>query len=207
MKECRCCHEVKSDSEFYRVSANTDGLHSYCKTCYREKWKRWGVPDITVEEACRRVLSRCVPIGDCLIYGGVDYLAKYAIVSVPSEISSTGREYAHRLIYINAHGDIPSDKLVHHTCEHKLCCNEEHLELRENVEHSSHHNLGVPKEHPCRGENHGRAKLLNSDIPKILALRGIMTPLEIASEFGVSRGIIYNILAGVTWKSVSEVEG
>ena len=35
-KRCRKCDEVKPTSEFYKVRASKDGLHSWCSTCNRE---------------------------------------------------------------------------------------------------------------------------------------------------------------------------
>jgi hypothetical protein len=36
-KICARCAVVKPDTEFHRNSSNKDGLHSYCKTCNKEK--------------------------------------------------------------------------------------------------------------------------------------------------------------------------
>ena len=36
-KICVRCAVVKSDTEFHKNSSNKDGLHSYCKTCNKEK--------------------------------------------------------------------------------------------------------------------------------------------------------------------------
>lgn len=45
---------------------------------------------------------------------------------------------AHRIAYIQAKGDIPSNYDVHHKCENKKCINPEHLEA---VKHSKHKSL------------------------------------------------------------------
>lgn len=57
-----------------------------------------------------------------------------------------------------------------------------------------------------RGENHSRAKLKNTDIPVIRALRRQgFSQQAISSQFGVSQVAIGRILLGHTWKYV-EVE-
>ena len=34
-KTCRRCSEVKPAEDYYRDSGRHDGLHSYCKSCFR----------------------------------------------------------------------------------------------------------------------------------------------------------------------------
>ena len=36
-KRCRICNAVKPAEDFYAAPRNIDGLHSYCKSCSREK--------------------------------------------------------------------------------------------------------------------------------------------------------------------------
>jgi DNA invertase Pin-like site-specific DNA recombinase len=52
-----------------------------------------------------------------------------------------------------------------------------------------------------RGERNGKARLTADNVVKILAMTG--THKEVASEFGVSLGCIYNIRSGRTWKHVA----
>lgn len=37
MKQCRNCNTEKPRDEFYKHKSNKDGLHSYCKSCVRDK--------------------------------------------------------------------------------------------------------------------------------------------------------------------------
>lgn len=56
--------------------------------------------------------------------------------------------------------------------------------------------------HPelTRGECNPNAKLTDNDAREIL--RSVQTPLELSLRFGVSRTVIYSILAGRRWKHV-----
>ena len=50
------------------------------------------------------------------------------------------RIFMHRLVWIEAYGEIPEDCSVHHKCENRACFNLDHLELVNKSEHASHHN-------------------------------------------------------------------
>lgn len=41
MKTCKTCGETKSRADFYRASRASDGLSSECKTCSRQRARRW----------------------------------------------------------------------------------------------------------------------------------------------------------------------
>lgn len=53
------------------------------------------------------------------------------------------------------------------------------------------------------GEEHARAKLRASDIPKIRRLLGVLSRRNIAARFGVSKSAIDAIARGRTWKQVA----
>src|ERR1700694_4488326 len=40
-KECKLCHERKSESEFWPNAQNKDGLLSYCKECNTKRTREW----------------------------------------------------------------------------------------------------------------------------------------------------------------------
>ncbi len=58
-KRCSKCGQVKSFSEFFRHSGNTDGYHGWCKACHsthnRGYWRRYKAR--FGEEALRRKMS------------------------------------------------------------------------------------------------------------------------------------------------------
>ena len=46
----------------------------------------------------------------------------------------------HRYVWEMAYGDIPKGKEIHHKCHNRACCNLDHLELVDIIEHKKEHN-------------------------------------------------------------------
>jgi HNH endonuclease len=68
---------------------------------------------------------------DCILHEGTRKGLGYGAV---------GHEYAHRVAYRKAYGEIPEGHLVHHTCGIKLCVNPDHLVALPNARaHSERH--------------------------------------------------------------------
>ncbi len=98
-------------------------------------------------------------------------------------ISNT-QHYAHRLSFLIKNGFIDPDLFVIHSCDNKRCVNPAHLSqgtLQENGRQA------LERDRVKRGEHHGMAKLLETDVQQIrnLYASGGMTQREIAEEFGV----------------------
>jgi hypothetical protein len=104
---------------------------------------------ITQDQARQHLLARLDTTGECWLwqggqsdnYGIVQYTTIY-----PYPIG------AHRAAYALLVGPIPQGQHVHHTCDQKLCCNPDHLELLTPSQHSKHHhpktNAPCPRNHP-----------------------------------------------------------
>lgn len=64
---------------------------------------------------------------------------------------------AHRVAWTLAHGEIPAEMTVDHTCRNRRCCNPSHLRLLTNVENASDNGFATkthcPHGHPYGGEN------------------------------------------------------
>lgn len=64
MKQCRKCGELKKASEYYKNTANSDGLQSYCRTCHlayvRERNKK---PRTDEQRAKARTYARMYRYG------------------------------------------------------------------------------------------------------------------------------------------------
>jgi len=72
--------------------------------------------------------------------------------------------------------------------------NLEWMTFKENTQHSNRVML-------CnRGENNGRAKLKNSDIPIIIELIKTLSISHISSKYGVTPAMIYRIKNGSAWR-------
>jgi len=55
-------------------------------------------------------------------------------------------EQAHRVAWKLAHGSIPLNHIIHHSCGNKLCVNVKHLTSMPAQEHRRHHPGGRPME-------------------------------------------------------------
>lgn len=82
-----------------------------------------------------RVLARCVPVGDCLVFGGCVGSDGYGHITIDGKTLKT-----HRVVYEAVRGPIPAGLTIDHVrsrgCKFKTCCNVNHLEvvtLAENI--------------------------------------------------------------------------
>ena len=117
-----------------------------------------------------------------------------------------GRELkAHRVAYELAHGPIPADAYVLHSCDVKACVNPAHLRLgsrsdnaKDAVERGQHW-------HPVlTGEENGKTKLtaeVVADIRRRYAAGGV-TLKELGREFGIHFSNISLIVRNRTWKNI-----
>jgi hypothetical protein len=117
---------------------------------------------------------------------------------------------AHRLSWDLAHPDniVERDEVICHSCDNPPCVNPSHLwkgtqadNNRDMAMKGRAHGRGLP------GSLSGMSKLVEEDIPEIFSLRkqGLIMR-EIAVKFGVCSGTIYDVLHGLTWRSVTNME-
>lgn len=60
----------------------------------------------------------------CMEWGGYANRGGYGVIS-----NGPTNLLTHRVAYFLVKGEIPEDKVVHHTCYNRRCCNPEHLGL------------------------------------------------------------------------------
>jgi hypothetical protein len=106
---------------------------------------------------------------------------------------------AHRYAWELTHGPIPCGMFVCHSCDNPPCCNPSHLFL------------GTPKDNQddmrakgrqavVRGSSHRWAKLTEEQVSSIRSrYRSGEMGKDLASEFGVSRGLISLIVNNKVW--------
>lgn len=94
-----------------------------------------------------------------------------------------------------------------HRCDNPACCNPAHLfpgtgadNMRDKVAKGRQRN-GTPD---LRGEKHPFAKLTRADVEFIWANQRSMRQVDLAQRFGVGRDLIWKILHGVAWRSVTD---
>lgn len=110
-----------------------------------------------------------------------------------------GRKFwVHRLSFELFRGEIPRKLLVCHTCDVPACVNPMHLFVgtcKQNLEDASQ------KGRMQHGATHIRAKLTEDDVASIRRARqNGDTQQAIADRYGVTRGNVYAILAGKSWR-------
>lgn len=109
----------------------------------------------------------------------------------------------HRYVWIAKYGNIEKGLVVCHKCDNPKCCNIEHLFVgtqKENIAdmYKKKRNNNVNK------EKHGRAILKSEDVLRIRTMLDEKKCInQIAKNFGVSRGCIYNIKIRSSWNTLS----
>lgn len=63
----------------------------------------------------------------------------YGAMSIPLAVNRWRMEYAHRIAYRLANGEIPTKVQIHHICEHPWCVNPDHLALATLDAHNTIH--------------------------------------------------------------------
>jgi HNH endonuclease/ribosomal L20-like protein len=112
---------------------------------------------------------------------------------------------AHRLAWIMANGDIPDGLFVLHKCDTKACVNPRHLFLGTHMDNMADMiKKGRAPIRDSRGEKNGRAKISAADAARIRDLRKSdpksWSYRNLSKEFGVSKGAIWYVATGRTWR-------
>ena len=108
---------------------------------------------------------------------------------------------AHRLAYLNNVGTIPSGMLVCHKCDNPSCVNPDHLFLGTPADNSADM---VAKGRSLKGARNALAKFSEDDM---VTMRKLYTSgwslIALAEKFGSTKGGIFNIVSGRSWRHVS----
>lgn len=110
------------------------------------------------------------------------------------------KTFAHRVVYVITHGEIPEDKpCVLHSCDWPPCVNEDHLFAGTDADNVADM-ISKGRDRKVRGEASGKAKLTTADVQRILTMPG--TLVEIAKEMGIHLSCASSIKRRRTWKHV-----
>jgi hypothetical protein len=110
---------------------------------------------------------------------------------------------SHRLSYELANGDIPEGLIVRHKCkQNRKCVNPDHLEVGT---YQDNRNDMIRDGTLPKGETHGCSKLTDTQVKEIRALYAVgnITYCELAKQFGVSRGLVSQIVRNEIWKHIT----
>jgi hypothetical protein len=109
---------------------------------------------------------------------------------------------AHRYSYELAHGQIPDNQLVLHSCDNPPCVNPNHLFLGDDLV-NSHDMFSKGREKRLPGILNGNSVLDDATVIEIRHLSDSgMKGTEIASIIGVHKNTVYNVLNNKYWKHV-----
>jgi hypothetical protein len=150
-----------------------------------------------------KFLSRVEPTTEsgCWIWSGATLKGGYGIC-----YDGVKSVTAHRLSYRLFKGEIPSDKMVLHTCDVRCCVNPNHLYLgshSDNMKDRSDRGRTASghKTTSYMGVGHHKAKLCENDVRFIKA--SDFTQTKLAEMFSVSIAAIGYIKTGRNWKHIT----
>ena len=103
----------------------------------------------------------------------------------------------HRLSYIINNGEIINGLQVLHSCDNRLCVNPNHLFLG-TIQDNMKDMVLKGRQNKAKGENHGHAKLTNSQVYEIRNFKG--NQKDIAKKYGVTQQTISKIKNQITYK-------
>lgn len=144
-----------------------------------------------------RVYSHTERSGECLLFTGCKDECGYGRINRDGKLVRL-----HRAVWERDNGPIKNGCVVMHACDRPSCIEPAHLRLgtqRENIADMDAKRRRVS----LVGSMHSRAKLKESDIPRIRAMleRGD-TRISIAGLFGVTEAMIRHIKKGRAWTHV-----
>jgi hypothetical protein len=104
---------------------------------------------------------------------------------------------AHRVSYELTFGKIAENLHVRHKCRNTACVNPDHLELGTREDNMSDK---LRDGTDARGSKHGQAKLTETDVIELRAIKDMFTLSELSEMYGLQKASIYSIISNRTWK-------
>jgi hypothetical protein len=155
----------------------------------------------------QRIAQYAVLRGDCLVWEGHRNKDGYAVTNIDAGDGIRKNRLVHRLVYMQAFGNIPSGLLVCHKCDNPSCINLDHLWLgtpEANMKDRDRKQRGNFSRN-VSGSRNPRAKLTLDQVLEIrkrhvaAARVGPNTTSALAAEFGVHRTHIQRVVRKDQW--------
>lgn len=111
-------------------------------------------------------------------------------------------EYAHRVAWTIAYGEIPTSKCVLHRCDNRKCVRSDHLFVGTRGDNNADM-VAKGRNSPARGKSNGRSKITDGIVHRIFVLRSNSWTLQaIADAVGLSNPNVDRILRRRRWRHV-----
>lgn len=127
---------------------------------------------------------------------------RYGLISVGTPPHRRSK-FTHRIAYMLAHGEVPNDLQVCHTCDNMACCNPSHLFVgthTDNMRDMRAKRRGFMP--PWKGEECPSAKLTAAQVREIRHKATHTTYVALAKEYGTWPQTIGRIVRREAWKVV-----
>jgi hypothetical protein len=112
--------------------------------------------------------------------------------------------FVHRAVCIAAHGPCPENHETAHACGVRACINPKHVSWKTRAGNQADR---IKHGTSNAGERNGKAKLDWDKVQQIRQACGQKRQIDLASEFGVTVGVICQIQLGQIWKVENGQDG
>ena len=176
------------------------------ETLYAQRKKRSGPKVRPLSERFWSKVSKDGPIvreelGPCWVWKASRQPTGYGQIYA----EGIGPQFAHRLSWVFANGEIPPGMLVCHRCDNPPCVNPEHLWLGTDADNAKDRDAKGRRVlgQPVSGERSHLHKLKAFEVREIRSLYASgLTPTQIAANYGVGRSAISEIVHRRCWKDL-----
>ena len=175
--------------------------HQKSRYCAKHKWRKYTHGDLfhtrRIQTVDQRFWKKVERGETCWIWKGARFKTGYGKFW---DSEKKGMGTAHRAAYTLAHGSIPRDLLVCHTCDNRICVRPDHLFLGTDVDNMKdmwRKGRGTAQ----RGEQCRSARLTEADVRYIR--QASESDAVLAVRYDVATITVYQARHGIRWKHVA----